>query len=302
MAPATPATAPYAVVRHESELGSWEMVRREAPPRLRGAVARSVGYSERWRGPLSRRETPECGVVLVLGLGPDLAVGRAGAQPERHTALVAGLHERPVRTEHGGEQTGVQVDLSPLAARAILGVPLREVANRTVELHDLLGTEGSELVDRMRELTSWGDRFAVLDSFLERRLAAAAPPRPEVTRAFSLLAASHGRLPVEALASETGFSRRHLTARFHEEIGLPPKSLARILRFGRARTLLLEGGHSLADVAFECGYYDQPHLNRDFRELAGVSPLAYLGARLPDGGGISADDLPFVQDAGSKAA
>jgi AraC-like DNA-binding protein len=302
MAPASPASAPYAVLRHESELGSWEMVRREAPPRLRSAAARYVGYSERWRGPLSRRETPECGVVLVLGLGPDLAVGRAGARPERHTAFVAGLHERPVRTEHEGVQTGVQVDLSPLAARAILGVPLREIANRTVELNDLLGAQAAELVDRMRELTAWTDRFAALDMFLERRLAEAQAPRPEVARAFGLLAASHGRLPVEALAAGTGYSRRHLSARFHEEIGLPPKSLARILRFGRARSLLLAGGRSLADVAFECGYYDQPHLNRDFRELAGVSPLAYLGARLPDGGGISDDDLPFVQDAGSIAA
>jgi AraC-like DNA-binding protein len=69
-------------------------------------------------------------------------------------------------------------------------------------------------------------------------------------------------------------------------VGLPPKTLARIFRFDRAVSLLAQRDARLADVAFECGYYDQAHLNRDFRGFAGTSPASFARQIVPDGGVI----------------
>jgi AraC-like DNA-binding protein len=82
---------------------------------------------------------------------------------------------------------------------------------------------------------------------------------------------------VGQIADELGCSRRHLSDRFGTELGLPPKALGRVLRFQRA-VGLLRGGGELADVAYTCGYADQPHFNRDFRALAGVTPTEFLRA------------------------
>jgi AraC-like DNA-binding protein len=69
---------------------------------------------------------------------------------------------------------------------------------------------------------------------------------------------------------------------------MPPKALARILRFDRvAERLLAVTEPRLAEVAYDCGYYDQAHLNRDSREFTGATPSAYLARRLPDGGGVT---------------
>jgi AraC-like DNA-binding protein len=91
---------------------------------------------------------------------------------------------------------------------------------------------------------------------------------------------------VTALAAETGWSARHLGARFRAEIGLSPKAAARVFRFDHARRRLARAataargaagaGVRLADIAAEAGYYDQAHLAADFRLLAGCPPTQWL--------------------------
>lgn len=104
---------------------------------------------------------------------------------------------------------------------------------------------------------------------------------PEVGYAWQRLLRTGGRVAISRLAAETGWSDRHLRGRFRAEIGLTPKAAARVIRFDRARRLLGRGQRagarpSLADLAASCGYYDQAHLDREFRDLAGCPPTAWL--------------------------
>jgi len=84
-------------------------------------------------------------------------------------------------------------------------------------------------------------------------------------------------------------SERHFARQFNHHLGLRPKAFARVLRFGRAvRRLAREGDARLADVALDCGYYDQAHFTRDFREFAGVTAAELLASRRPAGSGFRA--------------
>jgi methylphosphotriester-DNA--protein-cysteine methyltransferase len=67
---------------------------------------------------------------------------------------------------------------------------------------------------------------------------------------------------------------------YRRQLGLPPKVLARVIRFNRLlRRLDEEGDVRWADLAVDCGYYDQAHLHRDFRQFAGATPAGFLAAR-----------------------
>ena len=110
-------------------------------------------------------------------------------------------------------------------------------------------------------------------------------PRPEVSHAWDMLQRSRGAVSVADLAAETGWSARHLGEQFRAETGLSPKAGARVVRFDRARRRLLRqqaerGRVVLAELAAECGYYDQAHLAREFRDLAGCPPSALLAEEL----------------------
>jgi AraC-like DNA-binding protein len=276
--------APPAVTttRHESALGRWLMVRRAAPDALRPHVLGYLGYHEWTPGPFRRLEVPSGEVHVIVSFGPEVRV------PAPIRSFVAAPHAEHAIVDSDGEQHGVELRLTPIGAHMLLGVPMHELSGRVTTLEDLLGRDGAELPERLYEAGTWPARFALLDRFLARRLTEARAPAAGVEHSWWRLVHTHGGATVEALAEEVGWSRRHLFARFRDHTGLPPKVFARILRFQRAATLLTApGGPSLCEIALHCGYYDQAHLNRDFRAFAGRTPTELMAARLPDGGGYS---------------
>ena len=132
-------------------------------------------------------------------------------------------------------------------------------------------------------------RFALLDDFFlaaARRRALAGPERHARARAGCARAAaacaSRRSPPSSAAAAGTSI------AGFREQVGVPPKLLARILRFQRA-VALSRHRPRLGRDRHRCGYYDQAHLIRDFHQFAGSSPAEFARRQLPDGGGIVGD-------------
>jgi AraC-like DNA-binding protein len=273
------------IERRETETATWEVARCEPRAELRPFL---LGGPEGWaqeRGetrPL--REVPFPGVPLILNLGAPWEIEDPGARSEHRDSFAAGLHARPTIVCAGDSAWScIELRLTPLGAHRVLGLPMHELANRSVELEDLL-RGARELTGRLRDAPSWPDRFDLVESFLLRRLADSTPPAPEVAWSWHRLRRSGGRASIGELAAELGWSHRRLIARFREQIGLAPKAAARVLRFDRAVAALgSPQGVGLAEVAAECGYFDQAHLNRDFRELAGTTPGAFLRARSESG-------------------
>lgn len=271
------------VARVADASGGWQLAHGAPGPALGGAVRRYCGYVERTGAPLRRSELPHASVTVILSFGPRMRVDGA-----RHDSFVAALYDRPALTEHDGDQHGLELKLSPPGARRLLGVPLGELHNATVPLDAVL--DAGTLLEELAEAPDWETRFARVDAELTRRLAGAPAPHPAVRAAWRALVASRGTVPVGTLARELGWSRRHLAARFREDVGAAPKFLARLLRFEHAAERIHAGGTTLGEVALACGYYDQAHLNREFRALAGESPGALLARALPDGRGWSGDE------------
>jgi len=281
--------------------------RRPAEP-LRPYVAWYTGYRQRGVPPARHRGLPSPFLTLIFTLDEPLVM-LAHPDPRQPPgdfgALLGGLHSAPALITHDGAQSGIQVALRPLGARALLGLPAGELAEIDVPADAVLGGVCAELRARAVAAAGWRERFAILDEIL-LRLAGPKNPRmpapdiaPEVGWTWRRLLACSGTIQIADLAAETGWSGRHLTSRFRTEIGLTPKAAARVIRFDRARHLLARqalsfsgaaggaggtgdtggtggAGYRLADLAVACGYFDQAHLAREFRALAGCPPSQWL--------------------------
>jgi len=249
---------------------------------LRGHVLRYGGFCEYAPVAIRRREVAFSGVAVILALEGTRELtdpARGGAWCTRRS-FVGGLVDGPVLVEHTGLTLTLQFDLTPLGARQLLGVPGAELAAQVVSVTDVLGDPGRVLVAQLRELASWPARFRALDAFLLERLSEAAPVSADIRWAWRRLVDAGGNIRIGRLVTELGCSRRHLSSRFKEEIGITPKAYARVLRFERAMKRLL-AGEEPGDVAFACGYADQPHFNREFLAMAGVPPRVASAEQAP---------------------
>ena len=161
---------------------------------LRRYVAGYTGYRQRGVPPARHRGLPSPYLTLIFTLDEPLTIEAhpdPGQPPGEFGTLLGGLHSVPALITHAGAQSGIQVALRPLGARALLGLPAGELAGLDVPAEAVLGGVCAELRDRVRAAPGWPERFAVLDEILLRR----AGPRA------AALSGARGRLGLAASCS-----------------------------------------------------------------------------------------------------
>jgi AraC-like DNA-binding protein len=183
--------------------------------------------------------------------------------------VVVGLLPGDLRAVGWGVGECLQIRLEPAAAAAVLGAST-ELSGTVVALEQVWGRDAGRAEDRLRIAASWEERFAIAAEFLGRRLGTR-PVDPEVAYTWRQTLTSRGRVRVDGLADEVGWSRKSLWSRFRAQLGISPKRAARLVRFDHAAHLLA-AGQSAASVAAASGYVDQSH--REIKTFTGLTPTA----------------------------
>ncbi len=165
-------------------------------------------------------------------------------------------------------QTFTGVRFRPGKAPCFLHTPAQDLTDRSVELEDLWGAAGRSLRQNLGEARSFHEQAGLLAG----HLIASAEVTPS-DRALDAITAADGNVDLELVARHANLSLRQFRRRCLALTGLSPKLLCRVLRFRGALRVARTGEfRTWADVAAECGYYDQAHLIRDFQEFTGSPP------------------------------
>lgn len=216
----------------------------------------------------SKRIFPWPSYALVLNCST--APLRSPGLTARSNGLVGGM-AMPVAQVGSTVVDCIEVQLSPLAVADLLHVPPVELNNPLIAVDEIWGADAELLRARLVEADTWDTRFALVHEFLAGRRRESRKVDPEVADAWRRIRRTGGQVLVADLARDYGWSRTRFWNRFKAQVGVSPKSAARIVRFDRALRLISTDA-DLAAVAADCGFADQSHLNRDFVDFAATTP------------------------------
>lgn len=281
------------VSTHDSVLGRWTLVA-AFPGGPLGELVESIWTSHGEGVFIEEDILPRTPTEVLFALGNRHWL-RDRTDPARDRsftrAFVSGLQTRPLAVESPADCQMAGVRLRPAGVAPFLRESPATIAGVVVDLDAALGRGVESLRDQLASEKDLRRRTLLLSAAVERHLVGAPLPCPPVARAVASLTRSAGRAGIAAIVRATGWSHRHFAARFRTEIGVTPKTFARIARFEAAFVRVGERRERFlgwADFAADLGYYDQAHLIKEFRELAGATPAEVLSRRAPDGLGLLA--------------
>ena len=275
---------------HQSPIGHWSVSVWKTDSRLAEIVA-TMWFGEGKTAYQRDRILPSGQSQLLINLGPPQFRVEPGP-PEKRVPFIdvwySGLHQGPIDTEapHGNALLGVA--FSAHGTFPWLGGHMDNLSDRIIALADALGDGALALRERLLNTPSLEARFKCVERWLLGRLKPRSIVHPAVRWAVDRLAATGGRISIEELATQTGFTRKHLGNLFQQQVGLSPKSLARIHRFRGALDLVDRSAGQVpwVELAEQCGFYDQSHLINEFRRFTGFSPVELARRDRPDSGSV----------------
>lgn len=269
------AAAEYSFSRMDRERARWTVPQIYAPPRdLSGHLDQCFitrGMSS--QSPSERgRRMPEGASYIVLLRGRRTPEGVS----DEATLVVGGaqqaIHDIPTWSYE--YQCGLRIQ--PGAGGLVLGTPATAVKNAIFPLRELWGDDAARLLDRLLAARSDAERVEMFSATVRQRLRGSSKTDLVAVRLARAIRRARGNQRLGALAKQLGTTVRTLERRFDGSVGLSPKQYQRIARIARVFDLVGASGRAWADVAVECGYYDQSHLVEDCHQILGRSPERFL--------------------------
>lgn len=196
--------------------------------------------------------------------------------------IFSGLHRGSYLIDTRQQSAIMGVHFKPGGAWSLLGLPACELTDARVAMGDLV-SETRQLMDQLMATACPDARLKILDAALvARRLKKGKPLHSAVAWASHQISQYPETVRIGHLADESGLSNKRFSELFHRQIGLNPKTFARLQRFQRTMTVVhASPAPDWCGLALTMGYADQAHLIRDFREFSGLTPASYHARRGP---------------------
>lgn len=223
------------------------------------------------------RVLPNTSVAMAFRLNGQITQVQENSAHPLPFATCSGLQASARMIRYAGQTDAVIVLFRENGLRALAGQPPQELFGQTIGLDTLY--PASTLALLQEQLLASGDRpsaVRILDQFFSSQLRQQADDRL-IGSAIASIMAGKGQVQVKALADSHYLSQDAFEKRFRKVTGATPKQYATIIRM---QALIREsrGAGSFTGLAYEHGFYDQPHFNRQFRKFTGQAPRDFFEA------------------------
>jgi AraC-like DNA-binding protein len=215
-------------------------------------------------------------IEIMFNLGPEgpqqlVSAGRVSAP----RIQLWGQTITPFVFSSVGRHSMLGVRFFTHTAAFFLEEPIALFNDQLLDFHDFADRDVQVLYARLLETNALPERLCLLDAFLLAKLRRSLAKFPKLKLMTSLLLATQQPdflARVNSIAARHGLSPRYLHKLFVLYTGLSPRLVLKIGRFQQSLRLLSHKQSSLTAIAYQCGYYDQSHFIKDFRDFTGLAP------------------------------
>jgi len=195
--------------------------------------------------------------------------------------ILTGVHTKPVFLDSSTRISTIGIALKEGAVLSLFNIPASEFHNQVIPLNDLPFPNISKLREMLHKHSKPESKFRLLEAYLHDKLFSDSfAQHPVAAFAVKQIRDHKGNISISEILNKTGYSSRWFSKLFRKTVGISPKHFSRLIRFQYAVGLLQESKTPhLPEIALKGGYYDQSHLNHDFKEFSGISPMQYYNHR-----------------------
>lgn len=222
----------------------------------------------------TNRVLPGTGIAIAFRLTGQIGYEEAGVIHGLPSTVISGLRRAVRMIKYANDTLAVIVEFTETGAAAFFKAPLHELFGNSYSLEDIITPRAQSLIEeQLAAAVTAQERVAIIESFLISRLFKPVPDKL-IEAAVHQIKINRGNIRVKALADTLYISQDAFEKRFRKATGASAKQFASIIRL---KSLIGPAPYrSLTDLAYEAGYYDQPHFNKDFKQFTGLAPADFF--------------------------
>jgi AraC-like DNA-binding protein len=221
--------------------------------------------------------TPDGFPELIFHFGDPYIISIYGKPDEvQPCSIAAGQIDKPFFLKPTGKSGVIGIKFKPTGMWKYFGCDMRQLTNVTVPLAQVMKDDpGNEVVRSLRVSCSVPEKISIIENFLIQHTRPYQPD-PVFDSLVDAIRNSGGQIAIKELLVTHGLQARKLERLFLQQVGVPAKLYARLVRFNHVFKLLQQPELTKAEATYLSGYFDQAHFNKEFREFTGENPQVYF--------------------------
>ncbi len=194
---------------------------------------------------------------------------------ELKNSWITGIYTSPLTYQSEQNATTLSIQFESYGLSYLLGISAAELNKQVVETELILNKSIIELREKIIDQSTFENRVRVIEEYLFKTFQA----KKDITGIVKHITQhrNFSQLTLKRMSTACGYSQKHVIANFRHVIGVTPKKLQNLLKINQSLALLSsQSPASIAQIAYDCGFFDQSHFIKNFKEVTSLTPQAYI--------------------------
>ena len=212
---------------------------------------------------------------LIFHYGDPYKINISEQWKMQDTALIAGQIKNHFHLKNTGKSGVFGIKMQPTAIHELFHLDMNSIVDTVIPIPEELKKRFHTIFTIAISKLSFEEKVIQIQEWFSALILKSSTKQHAVSEIVQAIIQTKGKLTLDELSSKSSFSKRSIERYFKKAVGLSPKHYIRIIRFSQIFHHVQAHKNDWSDIAYLCGYYDQSHFIKNFKEFTGERPSNY---------------------------